>query len=104
MPDFEPESPAVPLSHYFWILRRHLWKILAFVAVCTLVTFIVSARLKPIYEAAATIDVDMQAPSEVVGQGSNSSSQTTDPDVFLATQMKLIQSDAVLRPVAEQYH
>lgn len=102
--EFEPESPSVPLSHYFWILRRHVWKIIAFVAACTLVTFIVSSRLKPVYESAATIDVDMQAPSEVVGQGSNSSSQTADPDVFLATQLKLIQSDAVLRPVAEQYH
>src|SRR5665213_3129156 len=40
-PDFEPEAPAVPLSHYVWILRRHLWKMAAFVATCTLVTFIV---------------------------------------------------------------
>ena len=23
-PEFEPETPAVPLSHYLWILRRHL--------------------------------------------------------------------------------
>ena len=103
-PEFEPEPPAVPLSHYLWILRRHLWKMLAFVAACTLVTFIVSARLKPIYESTATMDVDVHAPSDVVGQGSNASSQTVDPDLFLATQMKLIQSDAVLRPVVEQFH
>ena len=104
MQEFEQEPPAVPLSHYLWILRRHLWKILAFVAVCTLVTFIISERLKPVYESTATMDVDIQAPSEIVGQGSNSLPQTVDPDLFLATQMKLIQSDAVLRPVAEQYH
>src|SRR5271156_2302034 len=65
--DFEPEaSTSVPLSHYIWILQRHLWKMVAFVAVCMTVTFVVSARLKPIYEATATIDVDMQAPVEVV--------------------------------------
>jgi len=57
--DFEPEAPAVPLSHYFWILRRHLWMMVAFVGACTLATFIVSARLKPIYESTATIDVDI---------------------------------------------
>ncbi len=39
--EFQAEPPAVPLSHYLWILRRHLWKILAFIAVCTLVTFII---------------------------------------------------------------
>ena len=34
--DPEPEEPAVPLSHYLWILKRHRWKILAFVATCVI--------------------------------------------------------------------
>jgi polysaccharide biosynthesis transport protein len=102
--DIEPEVPAVPLSHYRWILRRDLWMMIAFVAACVLATFIVSTRLKPIYESTSTIDVDIQAPSEVVGQDSTRSSSYRNPDQFLATQIKLIQSDAVLRPVAEEYH
>jgi len=102
--DIEPLAPAVPFSHYLWILRRHLWMMIAFVAACLLATFIVSARLKPIYESTATIDVDIQAPSEVVGQDSTRSNVYRNPDQVLATQIKLIQSDAVLRPVAEQYH
>jgi len=59
--------------------------------------------MKPIYESTATVDVDIQAPSEIVGQDSARSTYR-NPDQFLATQMKLIQSDAVLRPVAEQFH
>jgi capsular exopolysaccharide synthesis family protein len=101
---FEIHAPGTPLSHYLWILRLHLWKMVAFTAACMFVTFVVSARLKPIYESTATIDVDLQAPSEVVGQGSNPSSLSDEADQFLATQMKLIQTDAVLRPVAEQFH
>ncbi|HEV2136863.1 MAG TPA: polysaccharide biosynthesis tyrosine autokinase [Terracidiphilus sp.] len=97
-------TPAVPLSHYFWILRRHLWKILAFVAVCVLATFVVSSRLHPIYESTAIVNVDRQAPSEVVGAGSNQPAVQTDEEEFLATQIRLIQSDSVLRPVAEQFH
>ncbi len=100
----ESAGPAVPLSHYFWILRRHLWKILAFVATCLLATFVVSARMQPIYESTATVDVDRQAPSEVVGEDSTRSGVPNDADQFLATQIKLIQSDGVLRPVAEQFH
>ena len=100
--EFEPETPAVPFTHYLWLLRRHLWKIIAFVAACVLATAIVSARLQPIYEAASTIDIDFQAPSAVVGQ--DSTNTTAEPENFLATQIKLIQSDAVLRPVAEQFH
>lgn len=100
----EPEIPTIPLSHYLWIVRRHFWKMVAFVATCVLATFIVSARLKPIYESTATVDVDRQAPSEVVGAGSNQPGALSDEDAFLATQIKLIESDSVLRPVAEQFH
>jgi polysaccharide biosynthesis transport protein len=102
--ELETETPSVPLSHYLWILRRHIWKIVAFVATCLLATFVVSARLHPIYQATATVDVDRQAPSEVVGEDSTRTAAPNDADQFLATQIKLIQSDAVLRPVAEQYH
>src|SRR5665213_715883 len=102
--EYEPEAPSVPLSHYLWVLRRHRWKMIAFVATCVLATAVVSARLQPIYESTATVDVDRQAPQEVVGQDSARSSAPNDADQFLATQIRLIQSDSVLRPVAEQFH
>jgi polysaccharide biosynthesis transport protein len=103
-PDVDPESPKVPLSHYLWILRRHRWKILAFVATCMLATAIFSLRMKPIYESTATIDIDFEAPADIVGESSHANSDLEDPETFIATQIKLIQSDAVLRPVAEQFH
>ena len=101
--EIEAEAPSVPITHYLWILRRHFWKIAAFVAICVLVTGIVTARLQPIYESTATVDVNFSAPSAVVGQDSTDA-YIEDPDTFLATQTRLIQSDAVLRPVAEQFH
>jgi capsular exopolysaccharide synthesis family protein len=101
--DVDPESPKVPLTHYLWILRRHRWKILAFVATCMLATAIVSLRMKPIYESTATVDIDFEAPADVVGN-SHTNSDLEDPETFIATQIKLIQSDAVLRPVAEEFH
>ena len=102
-PEYEAEAPAVPLSHYLWILRRHVWKILVFILTCVAATFVISSRLQPIFESTASVDVDRQAPSEVVGQDSARSTAPNDADQFLATQIKLIQSDAVLRPVAEEY-
>jgi len=102
--EFERETPPVPLSHYLWILRRHMWKIVAFIVCCVLATAVVSARLQPVYESTATVDIDRQAPSEVVGQDSERGSTSNDADQFLATQIRLIQSDSVLRPVAEEFH
>jgi succinoglycan biosynthesis transport protein ExoP len=98
-----PDQSAVPLGHYLWILRRHRWKILCFVFGCVAATIIVSARLTPIYEATATVDVDRQTPSAVIGQDTTRM-PSNDADQFLATQVKIIQSDSVLRPVAARYH
>ena len=101
--EVETEEPAIPLSHYLWVLRRHRWKILAFILVAAAATFIVSERLTPIYESTVTVDVDRRVPTGIIGQEAAQSS-LNDSDQFLATQVKLIQSDAVLRPVADQYH
>src|ERR1017187_5548353 len=98
----EPEDPTVPLSHFLWILRRHRWKIVAFVLVAVISTVVVSSRLTPIYESIATIDIDRQAPPGVIGQDALRMAPN-DADQFLATQIKLVQSDSVLRPVAERY-
>ncbi len=99
----EVEEPKIPLSHYLWIVRRHAWKILAWVLLCLLGTFLISSRLAPIFESTTTIDVDRQAPSAIVGQDSARALSPNDADQFLATQIKLIQSDSVLRPIAEKY-
>jgi capsular exopolysaccharide synthesis family protein len=100
--EVEQDGPVTPLSHYLWLLKRHRWKLLAFVLACTLATWIISARITPIYEATATIDIDRQSPQGVIGQEASRSS-LNDSDQFLATQVKLIQSDSVLRPVAERF-
>ncbi|HLK63002.1 MAG TPA: polysaccharide biosynthesis tyrosine autokinase [Bryobacteraceae bacterium] len=98
----ESEEPVVPLSHYLWILRRHRWRIFSFVLACVVATVVVSSRLTPIYESTATIDIDRQAPAAVIGQDA-ARTAPNDADQFLATQIKIIQSDSVLRPVAQRF-
>jgi capsular exopolysaccharide synthesis family protein len=98
----EPEEGTIPLSHYLWILKRQRWKILSFVCACVLAALIVSSRLTPVYESTATVDVDRQMPTGVIGQESMRST-ANDADQFLATQIKLIQSDSVLRPVVDKF-
>jgi len=100
--DYEPQAAHVPLTHYLWILRRHGWKIGAFVAGTVLATLAVSLRLTPIYESTATIDIDRQMPTGVLGQEAMQNA-TNDADQFLATQVKLIQSDSVVRPVVDRF-
>lgn len=103
VPELDFDEPSVPLSHYLWILRRHRWKILSFVFGCVLATLIVSARLTPVYESTATVDIDRQAAPGVMGEEALRAA-ANDADQFLATQIKLIESDSVLRPVAKKFN
>ncbi len=101
--DSEPRPAHIPLAHYLWILRRQGWKIGGFVLASVLATLIVSLRLTPVYESTVTIDIDRQMPTGVLGQEA-AQNTTNDADQFLATQVKIIQSDSVLRPVVEKFH
>src|SRR5271166_5656993 len=100
--EYETGEASLPLTHYLWILRLHAWKILASIAVTVLASLIISLRLTPIYESTVTVDIDRQMPTGVLGQDAMQNA-TNDADQFLATQVKLIQSDSVLRPVVDKY-
>ena len=98
----EIEEAKLPLSQYFWILKRHRWRIGGFVTAVMLGTLVVSARLTPIYESTATVDIDRQSPSGVVGEDATRNA-LNDSDQFMATQIKLVESDSVLRPVDQRF-
>jgi succinoglycan biosynthesis transport protein ExoP len=98
----EPEE-LLPMHHYLWLLRRAWWKIALAVVACTLLTAVGCFLITPVYEATARITVDNKVPSSVIGQDA-SSQNTSDVEEFLNTEMDLIQSDSVLRPVAQQFH
>jgi len=100
--EYAPQPAHVPLAHYLWILRRHGWRIAGFVAGTVLATLVVSLRITPIYESTVTVDIDRQMPTGVLGQEALQN-VTNDADQFLATQVKLIQSDSVLRPVVDKF-
>lgn len=103
-PTVDIEEATISLSHYFWIVRRQAWKITGFVVASLVITYIVSSHLKPIYEAIATVTIDREAPVGLVGDESQrSSSSVQDVDQYISTQIRMILSDAVLRPVARKF-
>lgn len=93
---------ASHLGHYVWLFRRHRTALASFVLLCTGLTWFITTRITPSYEATATIDIDRQLPVGIVGPES-SRLQSSDADQFIATQLRILQSDSVLRPVAQRY-
>ncbi|HEX3743275.1 MAG TPA: polysaccharide biosynthesis tyrosine autokinase [Bryobacteraceae bacterium] len=99
-PEQEGERAAIPFAHYLWVLRRHLWKIAALVLAAAVSVYVLTKRITPIYESTVTIGIDRQTPTGVVGQ--DATRAPGNDDEFLLTQVKLLQSDSVIRPVVEQ--
>src|SRR5580658_7726088 len=106
LPAIEKEAPlnGPSLSQYLWIVKRHRWKLVAFVVFSVIATVIVSKRLTPLYESTAVIDIDRQTPAAVLGAESTNAVNSADVENYLTTQEQIVQSDAVLRPVVERYH
>lgn len=99
-----PTEQVVAFSHYIWLVRHNWWKIAIAVTACTLVGAILSVTLTPAYESVARLAVDLNMPTAIVGQGAESSGIANQTDQYFNTELQLIQSDIVLRPVAEQFN
>ncbi len=102
--EYEPQAAHVPLAHYLWILRRHAWKIAGVVLATS------AGHTDRVAAADAHLRIHRdhrhrppacppacwaRRPPQIVNN---------DADQFLATQVKLIQSDSVLRPVVDKFH
>ncbi len=94
---------AATLGDYLDAIYRRKWWILALVVAAIAITYFVSKRLPRLYEATATLNIDRIAPAGLVGAESLNQ-VAPDMDQFVSTHLKMLQSDAVLRPVATKFH
>jgi non-specific protein-tyrosine kinase len=80
--------------YYLRILKRHWGLMLAVVVTVVLVALLVTLRMTPVYEAETRLELQPFAPGS--SQGSQFLQGLVDPATSNATQVELIQSDAVL--------
>lgn len=95
--------PAPTLSDYLELLSRRRWPILAFVFLVVLAVFLLSMSMPEMYEASLILDAERQPQTVTMGVDPGLS-MAIDVDQFIGTQIHMLQSDPVLRPVAETYN
>ncbi|HEV3483743.1 MAG TPA: polysaccharide biosynthesis tyrosine autokinase, partial [Candidatus Acidoferrales bacterium] len=83
------------LLDYVIILRKHQWLILTFLLTVLTVVTIATFKMKPVYEAAARVEVDREAQNEIPFQQVTSDEEYTDMDMYLETQTKILQSETL---------
>ena len=89
-----PREPH--LLDYLIILRKHQWLILTFLVTVVTVVTIASFKMKPVYQAAARVEVDRESQSVLPFQGPTASyDEVTDMENYLETQTKILQSETL---------
>src|SRR5208283_5341264 len=83
------------LLDYVIILRKHQWLILTFLLTVVTVVTIASFKMKPVYEAAARVEVDKEAQSMQPFPDSNGFGEYEDSEAYIETQTKILQSETL---------
>ena len=90
------QAPREPhLLDYLIILRKHQWLILTFLLTVVTVVTIASFKMKPVYEAAARVEVDRESQTMQPFQDSASMDAYEDMENYLETQTKILQSETL---------
>jgi succinoglycan biosynthesis transport protein ExoP len=98
------DQQVIDIHHYVWLLRQHWWKAAIAAIVCTALGGFLSSRFTPVYESVARITVDLKTPAALVGTAPDPGVAASEADQYFNTELQLLQSDLVLRPVAKQFH
>jgi capsular exopolysaccharide synthesis family protein len=87
-----PREPH--LLDYLIILRKHQWLIATFLLTVMTVVTIASFKTKPIYQAAARVEVDKESQNTLPFPGVNYD-EYVDMDNYAETQVKILQSETL---------
>ncbi len=92
--DALPREPH--LLDYIIILRKHQWLILTFLFIVVTVVTIATVKMKPVYEAAARVEVDKEAPVNMqFPDDQNAYDEYIDMDTYIETQTKILESETL---------
>jgi len=91
------QMPREPhLLDYVNTLRKHQWLILTFLLTVVTVVTIASFKMKPIYQAAARVEVDRESSQNPLPfNDANSYDDFVDADNYLETQTKILESETL---------
>lgn len=90
------QMPREPhLLDYFIILRKHQWLIITFLLTVVTVVTIASFKMRPVYVAAARVEIDREAQNVLPFQETSSYDAYVDMENYIETQTKILQSETL---------
>src|SRR5487761_370539 len=93
--NWEPVARDPNLLDYFIILRKHQWLILTFLLTVVTAVTIASFKMKPVYEAAARVEVERESPNVLPFQVENIYEAYVDSENYVVSQTKILESETL---------
>ena len=91
--DLSPREPH--LYDYLLILRKHRWLILSFLLTVVTIVSIATFRMRPVYVAKATIEIDRENSNILPFPGADAYDSMMDLDNYIETQSKVLTSETL---------
>jgi len=88
-----PREPH--LLDYLIILKKHQWLIVSFLLTVVTVVTIITFKTKPVYVAAARVEVDREAQTMQPFPDSSGYDEYMDTDSYIETQTKILESETM---------
>src|ERR1035441_7614470 len=93
-----------PLLHYWRILKKRRWTVVATLGIIFALTVIFTLKTTPLYQASSTVAIFPETPNVLGLKGLESGSPDFDSDATLETQAAIFRSDALAMKVIEAMH
>jgi len=91
--DLSPREPH--LYDYLLILRKHQWLILSFFLTVVTIVSVATFRMRPVYVAKATIEIDRENSNILPFQGTDPYDYMTDLENYIETQSRILTSETL---------
>src|SRR5580704_17792178 len=91
--DLSPREPH--LYDYLLILRKHQWLILSFFLTVVTIVSVATFRMRPVYVAKATIEIDRENSNILPFQGTDPYDYMTDLENYIETQSRILASETL---------
>ena len=88
-----PRQPH--LLDYLIILRKHQWLIVTFLLTVVTIVTIASLKMKPVYVAAARVEVDKESQNTLPFQQADPYEELEDTENYLETQVHILESETL---------
>jgi succinoglycan biosynthesis transport protein ExoP len=100
MDNTQPESPH--LSEYYYVLRKHIWTVVASLVIIVTLTMLYTFLMKPVYRATATLAIEKERGRSPLTGDTIDYESYLNQSITLNTHLKLITSRPIMKKVASE--